>query len=66
MEVIGIAVKKVYRFNCPYCGSKLEAGHKELIDIGGKVCTFYCPICKQTRYISWSNIRKKIVYGNPQ
>ena len=55
MKIIDIAVKKVYRFNCPNCQSRLE-------DIGGKVCKFHCPMCRKERYIAWSDMRKKIVY----
>lgn len=62
MKVIDIAVQKVYRFNCPNCQSRLEAEIEDLTDIGGKVCRFYCPICKKDRYIAWSNLRKKIMY----
>lgn len=29
MKIIDIAVKKVYRFNCPNCQSRLEADSKE-------------------------------------
>ena len=62
MKVVDIAVKKVYRFNCPNCQSRLEADTKELEDIGGKVCMFYCPVCRKDGYITWSELRKKIVY----
>ena len=62
MKVIDIATKKVYRFNCPNCQSRLEADVSDLADIGGKVNKFYCPICHRDRYISWSDLRKKIVY----
>lgn len=62
MRIIDIAVKKVYRFNCPNCQSRLEAETDELIDIGGKVCRFVCPVCRTERYITWSELRKKIVY----
>lgn len=37
MKIVDIAVKKVYRFNCPNCQSRLEADSKEVVDIGGKV-----------------------------
>lgn len=37
MKIVDIAVKKVYRFNCPNCQSRLEADSSELTDIGGKV-----------------------------
>lgn len=36
MKIVDIAVKKVYRFNCPNCQSRLEADTKELEDIGGR------------------------------
>lgn len=65
MKIIDIAVKKVYRFNCPNCQSRLEADSKEVVDIGGKVCKFHCPMCRKERYIAWSDMRKKIVYGLP-
>lgn len=44
MKIVDIAVKKVYRFNCPNCQSRLEADSKEVVDIGGKVCKFHCPV----------------------
>ncbi len=62
MKIVDRAVKKVYRFNCPNCQSRLEADTKELEDIGGKVCRFHCPVCRKERYITWSELRKKIVY----
>ncbi len=62
MKILDIAVKKVYRFHCPNCQSRLEADVSELEDIGGKVHKFFCPVCRRDRYISWSDIRKKIVY----
>jgi len=62
MKVVDVAVKKVYRFNCPNCQSRLEAETQDLEDIGGKVCKFRCPICKRNIYIAWSDLRKKIVY----
>ena len=62
MKVVDVAVKKVYRFNCPNCQSRLEAETQDFEDIGGKVCKFRCPICKRNIYIAWSDLRKKIVY----
>lgn len=62
MKIVDIAVKKVYRFNCPNCQSRLEAETQDLEDIGGKVCKFRCPVCQNDRYIAWSDLRKKIVY----
>lgn len=64
MKIIDVAVKKVYRFNCPNCQSRLEADSNEMADIGGKVCMFLCPVCRTERYISWSELRKKIVYDD--
>lgn len=62
MKVVGVAIQKEYRFNCPNCGSRLEAECQELSDIGGKVSRFFCPVCKTERYISWSEIQKKTIY----
>ena len=66
MKIVDIAVKKVYRFNGPNCQSRLEADSSELTDIGGKVSKFYCPVCRKDRYITWSDLRKKIVYEGSQ
>jgi predicted RNA-binding Zn-ribbon protein involved in translation (DUF1610 family) len=64
MRIVGKAIQKLYQFNCPNCGSRLEAEYQELADIGGKVCKFFCPVCRKDRYISWSTLRKKTVYEN--
>ena len=64
VRVIDVATAQFYRFNCPNCGSKLEAECRELTDIGGKVSRFYCPVCNQERYISWGSLRKRTVYEN--
>lgn len=64
MKIIGVAIKKVYIFNCPNCGSRLEGESNEFVDIGGKVSKFFCPVCEKERYISWSSLRKKIIYEN--
>lgn len=66
MKVVDVAVKRVYRFNCPNCGSRLEADCKELTDIGGKVSRFYCPVCKKDRYICWAELRKRTIYEGSQ
>ena len=58
MKIVDIAVKKVYRFNCPNCQSRLEADSSELTDIGGKVSKFYCPVCRKDRYITVSFMEK--------
>lgn len=62
MKIVDRAVKKVYRFNCPNCQSRLEGESKEFEDIGGKISKFFCPVCKKDRYITWSDLRKKTVY----
>lgn len=62
MKVVDKAIRKVYPFSCPNCGSKLEAECQELVDIGGKVSKFFCPVCRKDRYISWGDLRKKTVY----
>lgn len=58
MKIVDKAVKKVYRFNCPNCQSRLEGESKEFEDIGGKISKFFCPVCKKDRYITWSDLRK--------
>lgn len=62
MRVVEVAVRQYYRFNCPNCGSKLEADFNELSDIGGKTSRFWCPICQKERYIPWNALRKRVVY----
>lgn len=62
VKVIKKAVKINYIFNCPKCGDRLEADGTELIDIGNKYSEFYCPTCKENRYINWSALHKKIIY----
>ena len=55
MRIVDIAVKQLYRFNCPNCGSKLE---------GGKVSKFQCPVCRKECFIPWNALRKRIIYEN--
>ena len=62
MKIVDKAVKKVYRFNCPNCQSRLEGESQEFVDIGGKVNKFFCPVCRQDRYMTWSDLRKRIIY----
>lgn len=62
MRVVEVAVKQLYRFNCPNCGSKLEADAADLTDIGGKVSKFFCPVCRKERYISWRLLRIQRIY----
>ena len=62
MKIVDIAIKKTYRFNCPVCGSRLEGERQEFVDIGGKVKKFFCPVCREDRYISWGELRKRIIY----
>ena len=62
LKVIKKALKKLYRFNCPDCGTRLEANPNELSDVGNKISKFYCPICNADRFIGWGDLRKRIVY----
>ena len=55
MKVIDKAEKSVYIFNCPACGSKLEANCDDLTIISNKAC-------KKPRYISWAALKCKIRY----
>lgn len=56
MKIVDKAVKKVYRFNCPNCQSRLEGESKEFEDIGGKISKFFCPVCKKDRYITYQKL----------
>lgn len=51
MRVVDVAVRQCYRFNCPNCGSRLEADCGDLVDIGGKTSRFWCPVCRKERYV---------------
>ena len=62
MRVVDVAVRQCYRFNCPNCGSRLEADCGDLGDIGGKTSRFWCPVCRKERYVPWSALRKRVVY----
>ena len=62
MRIVDVAVRQCYRFNCPICGSKLEADSGELVYIGGKTSQFWCPVCRKERYVPWSSLRKRVVY----
>ena len=59
MRIVNVAVRQCYRFNCPNCGSKLEADSDELVDVGGKTSRFWCPVCREERYIPWSSLIKQ-------
>ncbi len=62
MKIVEKAIKQTYRFSCPVCGSRLEGESQEFVDIGGKVNKFFCPVCREDRYIPWSSLRKNITY----
>lgn len=62
VKVMDVAVRQCYRFNCPNCGSRLEADCGDLVDIGGKTSRFWCPVCRKERYVPWSALRKRVVY----
>ena len=51
MKIVEKAIKQTYRFSCPVCGSRLEGESQEFVDIGGKVNKFFCPVCREDRYI---------------
>ena len=61
-DIVDVAVRQCYRFNCPNCGSRLEADCGDLVDIGGKTSRFWCPVCRKERYVPWSALRKRVVY----
>jgi predicted RNA-binding Zn-ribbon protein involved in translation (DUF1610 family) len=62
MKLIDKAFRREYRFDCPHCGNRIEAAYPELTDVGGGVGKFFCPVCRQDRFIDLSVFRKKIVY----
>ena len=62
MKIVDRAVKKVYRFNCPNCQSRLEGESKEFEDIGGENNKIFFSGWQKDRYITWSDLRKKTVY----
>lgn len=64
MKIVKKAVKKVYRFNCPECSTRLEAAPAELVDMGNKISKFHCPVCRKDRHISWGELRKKTIYDD--
>ncbi len=41
MKIVEKAIKQIYRFSCPVCGSRLEGESQEFVDIGGKVNKFF-------------------------
>ncbi len=43
MKIVEKAIKQIYRFSCPVCGSRLEGESQEFVDIGGKVNKFFLP-----------------------
>lgn len=47
MKIVDIAVKKVYRFNCPNCRSRLEAVSQGVVVIGGR--GMYIPLSCMSR-----------------
>lgn len=61
LKIVKKAVKKVYRFNCPDCGTRLEAVPAELVDMGNKISKFFCPACRKDRYVGWGELRKKTI-----
>lgn len=67
MKIVSKAISRAYRFNCPSCGTRLEAEPGELIDVGDKTSRFWCPVCESERYISWGHLKRKTFYeGSPK
>lgn len=66
MKVISKAIKKNYIFNCPICGSKLEAEPSDFEHIGSRMIKLNCPVCNEDIYmdIEWKGLEVKIVYEN--
>ena len=64
IKITGIAF--LTEFSVSICKDSGETAIANKIDIGGKVCKFHCPVCRKERYISWSDMRKKIVYEGSQ
>lgn len=62
MKIVDKAVKKVYRFNCPNCQSRLEGESKEFEDIGGKISKFFCPVWYARRIV----ILHGLIFGRKQ
>lgn len=54
-------VKKMYLFDCPGCGNRLEASPKEVRLDGLCKVFFNCPVCKR---IERARIVGTIVYDN--
>lgn len=58
MRVVDVAVRQCYRFNCPNCGSRLEADCGDLVDIGGKTSRFWCPVCRKGTVYSMERFKE--------
>lgn len=61
MRVVDVAVRQCYRFNCPNCGSRLEAdaaiwwtSAERQAGSGAR--------SPEERYVPWSALRKRVVY----
>lgn len=60
MKIVDKAVKKVYRFNCPNCQSRLEGESKEFEDIGGRLAN------SSVRYARRIVILHGLIFGRKQ
>lgn len=68
MKIIKRAIKDVYRFECPNCGSVLEADLDEIKPIYGcgtvSEVEFYCPVCDSVRTIFRVDMIRRTVYAD--
>lgn len=66
MKIIKRAIKDVYRFECPNCGSVLEADLDEIKPIYGCDLTveFHCPVCDSVRTIFRVGMIRRTVYAD--
>lgn len=67
MKVIKRAIKNVYRFICPDCGSELEADLDEVRSTGNGwgatlEAEFHCPVCDDTVIILRSCMTRYTIY----
>lgn len=46
-----------YEFNCPHCGTTLQADHDDLHEFNGMI-RFHCPVCADTRVFPIQLLKK--------
>ena len=62
MKIVDVATKRVYRFNCPNCGSRLGGRSRGTYDVGGGIRRFFLPDCIEENYIWWAGFSKKKIF----